>query len=269
MKKAAILLFTVFSILISLFPLSHSSHAASSTGYGRVLTDGVIFYRDNTLSTDSALFTLTKSYYVFIHDINTTENYYTVEYQQSGGGYLSIIGFVKKTDLKVWDAPSQPYYPEITATVLNGTALYRRPSLASEPILFISKGSQTLKLYGSIFNAAENALYYYVIYYGFTEGYIPAAMLDVTAAPLHSDPMPTPTPTPTPLPSQTAPTQSTPPVISIPGESDSILQIILIAAICIPALIIVYLMFKPSKKANRSYRQYHYDDDDTEEEEDV
>lgn len=258
MKKIAAALITILSVLLPLFYAAPVCGAAVA-GYGRALNDGIVMYGDTSLTADSALFTLTKSYYVYIFDINTADSYYTVEYQQNFGGYQNITGFIKKSDIKVWQAPNAPYYPDISATVANSTNLYRRPDSSSDNLVFIPKGSQVLKLYGSLFNEEENALYYFVIYFGGRDGYIPAANLDITLPAMHADPMPTPTPTPTPSPANSMETQK--PLI-LPEGRDNLVQILLIAAICIPALIIVYLMFRPSKKSAKKYRQYYSEDDE-------
>ncbi len=262
MKKAAVLLAVTLLLCLQVFSCNNSVYAVPAAGYGRALKDGIVLYRDTTLSESAALFTLTKTYYVYIHDINTAENYYAVEYQQAANGYVNILGYVRKSDIKVWDSPNAPYYPDISATVINSTSLYTEPAL-SDTVMFIPKSSQVLKLYGSIFNEEENTLYYYVIMLGNRDGYIPAPMLDITLPAAHPDPMPTPTPTPTPTPSTSNPNGSgNPEGGDNTGGKDSLLQILLIAAICIPALIIVYLMFRPSKKPSRGFRQYYPDDEE-------
>jgi hypothetical protein len=261
-KMAFAALFALFSLSLNLHSFFTAS-AAPQSGYGRVLKDGVLLYRDTSFSESSALFSLTKSYYVYVLDVNTAENYYTVEYHTTGNGYVKLTDcFVKKTDLTVWNNPTPPYYPEISATLKSDTAIYPTPAISEDIVGYKFKNNQSFKLYGSIKNTAENSDYYFIMFYnpdvGWRNGYIPAANLDVTLPSPHSDPMPTPTPTPTPTPSVNSAQPSMPPISE---NKDSLIQILLIAAICIPALIIVYLMFRPSKKTGRNYKEY-YDDDD-------
>jgi hypothetical protein len=262
-RMAFAALFALFSLSLNLHPFFTVS-AAPQSGYGRVLKDGVLLYRDTSFSESSALFSLVKSYYVYIPDINTAENYYRVEYQTTENGYVKLTDcFVKKTDLTIWNNPTPPYYPEISATLKSDTAIYPAPAISEDIVGYKFRNNQPLKLYGSIKNTSENSDYYFIMFYnpdvGWRNGYIPAANLDVTLPSPHSDPMPTPTPTPTPTPSDSSSAQ---PSASPTSENkDSLVQILLITAICIPALIIVYLMFRPAKKTGRNYKEY-YDDDD-------
>ena len=263
MKRFSLVLFSILSLIFfAMTPFSSVKSLAQTPGIGRVLKDGVIIYLNPTLQDNDALFTLTKSYYVEIIDVNTTDDYYIVDYQKSENGYQGLIGYVKKTDITIWAAATVPYYPDISATAINNTFIYQEADASSQGKAVIK--NQSVKLYGSFYNEDEGVLYYFANFIN-NLGYIPAQMLNFTQPALHSDPMPTPTPTPTPVPTVKPPTNSADDLPPISGNKDSLLQIILISAICIPALIIVYLMFRPSKKIKRNYKKY-YDDDENDDE---
>lgn len=234
---------------------------AADNEYGRVLDDNVIFYSKNLSNEYTPLFCLAKSYYVLILDSTSSDEYYLCQCQDSTNNYKNIIGYVKKSDLTIWENPSSPYYPDITATVVNSTSLYDNPFDLNEKF-YIPQGNQ-YKVYGSLKNQ-DQELYYYIIIHNDLDGYIPAEMLDITAPVLHPDPMPTPTPTPTTQPTASPTINPSNNINNLENtdSKDSLLQILLISAICIPALIIVYLMFKPAKRVNHNYKNYYDDEDD-------
>jgi hypothetical protein len=256
MKKISALLFIVFALSAPFMRSSVARAYSPQPGYARILKDGVMLYKTSALNDNLIFFNLPRTYYIRIIDVNAEGECYEAEYQSNQNGYVNIVGFVRKSDVAIWQNSSQPLFPDISATALAFTYVYERPG-ASAVKVSISEG-QTIKLYGSV-NGEDDLLYYYVIRGGY-EGYVRADMLDINYPPPHPDPMPTPTPTPQPSPSVTA----TPAPAPQDGEngSENLVQILLISAICIPALIIVYLMFRPGKKIKRNYREYYDGEDD-------
>lgn len=263
MKKLIPFIF-VLSFIFSLY-LSLSSPAvrAQTTGYGRVLKDNVYIYKNPEMAEQDKIFTLTLSYYVFIIDTGVSGDYYEVQYQDTANGYYALTGFVKKDSVTLWNSPSAPYYPVISAVFLKSSYIYQLAGGTSQ-ILGMAVSGQNVKCYGSIYNESED-MYYYYLRSGTNFGYAAAQDLNVTLPAVHADPMPTPTPSPTqsPGPSQNNNPDTTKNPTGLFGGTgnDNTLQILLIAAICIPALIIVYLMFKPSKKTRYNFKKY-YDDGD-------
>ncbi|MDD4003219.1 MAG: hypothetical protein PHE12_03400, partial [Clostridia bacterium] len=259
MKKLsfAIILFC----LCALAPFAINARAlAPKAGFARVLEENVMLYRTPQLSEDKIFFTLPKTYYLKIIDLNVEGDCYQAEYQANENGYVNIIGYVKKEQVTVWDKqPGEPLYPEISAQALSYAPVYQNAAISEIKVNVFS--GQTVKLYGSVYNAEEDILYFYVLYANY-EGYVQASMFNITLPPNHSDPLPTPPPEDTPPPEETASPTNSPNPSGTQDDRDSLVQILLIAAICIPALIIVYLMFRPSKKTRRNYKDYYNSDED-------
>lgn len=237
--------------------LSVSAYA-QTTGYGRVLKEGVCLYRNPGLEQPDIMFTLTVSYYVFILDINTAANCYEVEYQDNSNGYVKIIGYVNKQDVSLAESPAAPYYPVIAGRLIKNSFVYQTAG-ANSQILVSAMLNQNVKCYGSLYNEAEEKFYYYVKL-GSEFGYIAGEAIDVTLPSQHPDPMPTAAPTAPPQNEATVKPITTGKQNFDLTKGDNTLQILLIAAICIPALIIVYLMFKPSKRSRRNYKRFYGED---------
>lgn len=269
-KTIQLPIIAIISLLIGLSvcirPMPHVSAAEGS--YARVLKDGAIFYLSRDNSPDSAVFELTNTYYIYITNLHLEGDYYPAEYYPtSDSGYSKLIGFVLKSDVTLWEEPpSAPYYPQIFAVAKSGAPLTNRPSLAekledgSDNYQLTLMYTQALVCYGKITNQAENKAYYYVIFgsqdSGTHMGYVPADKINVTLPEPHPDPLPKePEPPVTDIP--TDPNGSPSPKNPDTPAVDDKYQILLIVAICIPALFVVYLMFKPSGKK----RRYNYYDD--------
>ena len=258
-KRIPLLIFAFVVLLFALRPPA-PAFCEGKKVYGRVLKDEALLYKNDTLAEEDVYFNLPYSYYVVILSHDSEKGYYQVEYQDFADGYSKIIGYVKEDDLVIWEDPTEPIYPIIPATADASGHMYSRPDNSSQKLLLISH-DQKLKVYGSYYSEKDDLVYYYVIFSSQYAGYVPATILDIVNPGLHPDPIPTPPPTQPP---------QTPSPSAFPGGGndeepgqgdDSLLQIILIAAICVPALIVVYLMFKPSR---RKYNIRYYDEDDVE-----
>lgn len=262
MKKFIPLIFIImfsFSMFLSL----NTNALAQETGYGRVLKDNVYIYRNPEMLESDIIFTLTVSYYVYILDINATGSCYMVEYQETQNipnGYIKIIGYVDKQSVTLWNSPSAPLFPAISAKLIKSSYVYELADNTSKRLVSAII-NQNIKCYGSLYNEAEDRYYLYT-HFGEEYGYVSAEVLDVTLPITHSDPMPTPIPSITPAPSAAIKPESSANGIFGDTDKDNSLQILLIAAICVPAVVIVYLMFKPSKKSRRFKKYYDEDTDD-------
>lgn len=274
MKRAfsIILILIISGVFAASFSPQKVRALPGNSAYGRALKDGIILYSDKNTGSDYALFELTKTYYVYIVDKDTPGDFYAVEYQTTDNGYAKIYGYVKKTDIAIWtETVSTPLYPYIYAAVSTTSDLTHTPSSATytgsgqEPnTIGILHRNNQLICYGKIYNEAEDRYFYYVrrnVDQIAQTGYFAADNLSVTLPDAHPDPMPTPTPSPSPSlqPSSEGPGGGGGNIIS---GGDDTLQILLIAAICVPALIVVYLMFKPSKGRRGRYKRYYDDEDD-------
>lgn len=126
MKK---ILFAVIIFCLCASPFALRANAlAPKAGFARVLEDNVMLYRTPQLSEDKIFFTLPKTYYLKIIDLNAEGECYQAEYQANENGYANIIGYVKKDQVTVWDKqPTPPLYPEITALAINYTPVYEAP----------------------------------------------------------------------------------------------------------------------------------------------
>ncbi len=260
-KRIPLFIFAL-AVLLFVFHPAAPAYCEGNKVYGRVLKHDALLYKNDTLAEEDVYFNLPYSYYVVILSHDSEKGCYQVEYQDFAEGYSKVVGYVKEDDLVVWENPTEPLYANIPATAVSAGYLHAGPDSSSQKLLLISHG-QKLKIYGSYYSEKDDLVYYYVIFSSQYAGYVPATILDVTNPGLHPDPIPTPPPTQppqTPHPSSSPGGQNQEP--KPPQGDDSLLQIILIAAICVPALIVVYLMFKPSRRVKYNLR--YYDEDDAE-----
>ena len=229
---------------------------AETPMYGRALSDGVMLYKSPVEHADYALFTLPLSYYVTI--VGEEGVFYVVEYQNNSSGYTKIYGYIRKSDLDTENQnPSAPlYYQTSLSVIATSSFIYTRPDDTGDALATCLK-EQTLKYYGKVSSADKQNVYYYVKF-GSVLGYVPAVNCSAPADVLNPDPLPANEPEEPVQPSPSADSDAD-------GKKTDVLQIVLIAAITIAALIIVYAMFRPGRnKPAVSDKERYFDEDDDE-----
>lgn len=251
--KKLLLLPVLLTALLSLPTAAPESAYAYRAEYGqltvRILDDGVYLYRNALVSDENKMFLLTKSYYLIAYEIGDSL-FYEVEYQTAQDGYIPTMGYVLKSQVTVSEDTPDPIFPKITASAVTNEMVRSTPS-DSAPVLACTAAGQNLLIYG--FLTPENGIRYAFVRYGSKVGYIRAESLDIAAIEPHPNPLPVPNP-PEVDPGETEPSDEDPVTDpdSEPSDDtpvfDTKMQIILIVAIVIPALFIVYLMFRPARK---------------------
>jgi hypothetical protein len=264
MKKTIAFLLLALSAL-SVPPLSGGASAYAETpAYARILKDNVYLYKNSSLLEADIVCELYRTYYVVV--LGESGGAYEVEYFGEADGYTTLTGWASKEELTAWADPTLPLFPNIDAMASDNILLYKSAAKSSAANGTVLEG-QSVKCYGRVYNAAEGGYYFLVKIGAARIGYLQAEYLNVTYPEPHPDPLPAPpTASPEPPASLTPAPNATPPAAGCAfldgGENDTLLQIVLIAAICVPALLIVYLLFRPSKRGKRKYKNYNYYDDD-------
>lgn len=219
---------------------------APSAGYVRILEDGVAFYRNPSGQEEDLLFTLFKSYYLRVSE-SENEDYYLVEL---GSG---ILGFVKKSAVTPVDILPDPVYPELYADS-DYTLVLRTKPAADAPAEGYALSGQQLLLYG-LLTAEDGTQYAYVDLMGEKFGYVPVEKLNLPEIPLHPDPLPQPPEEE--LPDSSEPEGGSGTLNEDPPTIDGTMQLVLVLSILIPSVVVVILMFRPSKKVPKNYSKYY------------
>lgn len=269
MRKS--LLFAIIILLFCGFTLSpYMTVLAASQEYFTVESDNVIFIdtRNTETINDDKEFIVPKTYYLLKTGEQPSQSYYYVEYK-------GIKGKVKKDSLT---APrsleiEKPYYEDTLQinTSLSFVLIYSAPSnLSTLDYTFNRSNNPTFDFIGIMPDKDDTDKIWYYVSYTKDEanmtGYILSADTDKPnlAASI--------TPHPDSLKNSTSPSpsQSNKPSENDPNEpSNDLLRIILILGISVPAVIVVFLLFRPSRKSsyrNRPRPRDYYDDYDEYEE---
>lgn len=212
------------AIFAAVFTLSSAS--AAQTEYLLVGKD-VFFYSLDTFEEESKLFILPEDFYVEL--IAEEDGYFKVAYQASRGGYVKIIGYVKKENVFKEKAVA-PLYPKISLVALKNTTIYSEKSLKT-PISSVLS-SQSVCVYG----VTENQLVAFCAF-GKESGYIDLSAFEAFDPPTH--------PINTPKRQESSEIDEKPP--SEQTFSDELLpssiQTLLFIFIAIPVVILTFLLF--------------------------
>ena len=240
MKK----IFSVFCLIyLAIFLLPCNASALSGSWY-RVENESVVFFKQPIDSDNNKLFLLEKTYYIYA--ISATNGFLQAEIFDNLNGFVKICGYVKADQVaKCDDTPVLPYYPPEILTVNQSNAILKaQPDVNGEDICGAFNG-QNVCFYG---RSWKNSDWYYVKYKN-DFGYVQSRQLSPLLVAQHPTPIITPTPEPTPdqIVDQPQPDEET--KQNLPVEA------ILILLVCIPAIVIVLIMFLPQKKAPSRYVQ--------------
>lgn len=239
MKK----IFGVFLIICLLFlSLPHNASALSGCWY-RVERDDVAFFKQPTDSENQKLFLLEKTYYFYA--ISSVNGFLQAELFDNLNGFVKISGYVKASDVAKCDSqPVLPHYPTETLTVKQSNAVLKAQPDVNGDDIAVALNGQNVCFYG---RSCQNSDWYYVKYQN-DFGYVQSRQLSALLVATHPTPIVIPEPTP-PDDEQTIEKTDTPqqPTQSLPAEA------FLILLICIPAIVIVLLLFMPQKKVKQTY----------------
>ena len=252
LKKLIITVSLIFLILSSAY-VNHSTTALSAEKiyYARITTANVYLYRTASISTDysNLFFLLPQSYFVKLTGENN--NFFSVE-------YLDIVGFVLKSQVQcVNETPQRPYLSDITFSIAGNSNCRIRyePSTrlnSNSQIGLIPLNDNTPIYYGSIEGdeviTSRGTLWYYAKYtssQNAIHGYVYAALTGNLTTIIQN------TESVTYLDNVSLADDNTQGLqINLAQILSSTEQIIIIALMGIPAIILLYLLFKPSKSFN-------------------
>lgn len=235
--------FSVFCLIYLAILLLPCNASALSGNWYRVENESVVFFKQPVDSDNNKLFLLEKTYYIYA--ISTTNGFLQAEIFDNLNGFVKICGYVKADEVvKCTETPVLPYYPTEILTVNQSNAILKaQPDVNGEDIGVAFYG-QNVCFYG---RSWKNQSWYYVKYQN-DFGYVQSRQL----SPLLVAPHPTPVfvPEPGPSPDQIVEDEQ-------PEETKQSFPVeaILILLVCIPAIVIVLIMFLPQKKAPNRYVQ--------------
>ena len=239
MKK----IFGVFCLISLIFLFIPCQASATSGSWYRVEQDNVVFFKQPVESDNQKLFLLEKTYYIY--SIASTNGFLQAELFDNTNGFVKICGFVKLSDVVKCDSPPVlPYYPTEILTVNQSNAILKAQPTANGQDIAVALNGQTVCFYGKSCQSSE---WYYVKYQN-DFGYVQSRQLTTLLIATHPTPIPLPEP---PVDEEQliedqeerANEQSK----TFPAEA------ILILLVCIPAIIIVLLLFMPQKKVKQTY----------------
>lgn len=214
----------IIAILAAVFTLSSASTVQTEH---LLVGKDVFFYSLDTFEEESRLFILPEDFYVEL--IAEEDTYFKVAYQQSKGGYVKIIGYVKKENVTKEKAVA-PLYPTVKLSALKNTAIYADRSLKT-PISSVLS-SQSVCVYG----VTEDPLVAFCAF-GKESGYIDLSAFEEYSTPTH--------PINTPKRQESSKIDEKPPVEEAFSDEllPSSIQTLLFIFIAIPVVILTFLLF--------------------------
>jgi|GEM_PF-2801661 len=229
------------AILINIQLQSKIAMAAEEKAYLRIISENTPLYRTPVENgeIDNLYFMLPQTYFVELLD-EPTSNFYHVNYQ-------GVSGYVLKTNLqRVYATPQQPYPANITFQIegVANAIIRATPNKDTGAYLGIIPFNATgVEYLGSISGqqAMQNlgTIWYYARYISFEQG----ALVGYVYSPLTTQ-IPVITPNIEELP--VTPLYNADPII--PPELTNPSSWLLIALISIPAIFLLYMLFKPARK---------------------
>ena len=241
MKKLSLLLILVLLVSCIVLPTAY----ASETEYIKIENNNTIFYSDNY----EPLFYLTKDCYV--------------AYQELSGEYVKVKYFDKQGLVKASDVNPDVkvtglnyyYHNANDATTIVSTYLFSKPSITGATVICSIPQSTKVFPLGKYTDGTDT--YVYVSYSdGTNTMYGAISSSHLTWDGIITPPSNNQTPTQTPSGSIDNPNGGGNPSLN-PDDTktpeNNLVRILLIIGICVPVLIIVFLIFKPVKPSSNRY----------------
>lgn len=241
MKKLTVILLLVLLVSVFVVPTAF----ASSNEYIEIKKDDVVFYS----TYHDPLFLVPENCYVKVTGVSG--DYISVEYH-------NVKGLILDGDYTRTSQGTGFYHTAQNAVVSSQTFLYSKPQLGSVSTAILESGS---KLFPIGKYTSENVNYVYVSYTpeGGTTQYGAVLASAISWDGILTPPTNTSTPSTTPSTSGSMDTGAgnTNTNSNLNPEAkdpeNNLVRVLLIIGICVPALIIVYLIFKPVKPSSNRY----------------
>ncbi len=259
-KKTTVFLISIFLVAVLLLPKSKPSYvcAVSQVYYAQIVSSNVKLYRSTNGSEEvsNIFFVIPQTYFVEISSCENS-NFFTAR-------YLDKTGYVKKSEVKcVKGVPQTPFAnASFRVFIPGGTALRSSPSQSEglntiETLPFLETN---LRYYGTIDGeeaiSHKSSTWFYCKYIrngSEVFGYVYGAFCDLlTTIPSNTELLEE-----IEEPDFTVPTQAPANQVEESGLSSlpSTTQIIIIVAVCLPCVVIIYLLFKPTKITARALEE--------------
>lgn len=236
------ILATIFSLLFSFSPLPLTS--TSEEIYARITNSETYFY--SSPNDEAKFFLLPNSYFVLLLE-DAGENYYRAQ-------YMDVLGYVKKEEVTpIVGTPQNPYADKSSFRVfsLNGLNLRSSPD-SSSPFNIVTAVpylERNLIFYGQIEGETaiedKSSTWYYCKYLSGTQsysGYLYSVFCDLLTPITINNEVFEAREEP-PFLDQTSTTEDPPEGFSLTTP----VQIIIAVAVSLPCIILIYLLFKPTK----------------------
>lgn len=240
---------TVFSGLFRPFTVFAADNSAPKYEYARILTENTVFYADPNCSI--AKFYLPYGYFVKVLSVN--EDSVRVLYMDDNAEIPAREGYIKTSCLHPYAGEVSNPYPSVTLTLSFDEVLFADSKLSTPKAVLSSNVKAAF--YGE--TIVEGEKYYYVYAKGYV-GYVRKSAFLNAEIPAH--PLPIKQNTDQNRSSdadENSQKQTTPYAFGF----DSTVKTVIIIAVSLVALSVVYLLFKPSSKANYAATKKDSDDD--------
>lgn len=245
-----LLIFFIISFFQSTANINSCFAETKETYFAKVLASNVKLYRSTNGSEDvtNIFFVIPQSYFVEI-SYCSNENYYNARYQD-------ITGYVKKQEVKcISGIPDTPFATASFRVFIPGGIDLRSSPSQSEGLNSVTKINfleTNLKYYGSIDGeeaiSYKSTTWYFCKYIRGEEeifGYVYSAYCDLlTSIPVNTEVVEYIEEPSFSINTSTNPSQE--PIDAI-NSLPTTTQIIIIVAVCLPCVVIIYLLFKPTK----------------------
>ncbi len=252
MKRLFTTVLAATFFLIGFAPLAYKTCLAENY-YGRAETSTVGFYASET--DELPMFYIPLGYYVYI--TGETDDFYYCEYAKSESSYTKKYGFLKKDEIYIDEDMTLPLFPEITITAIKDSYLYSKPNKATT-LSSITAG-QSAYFYG-LYQDGDTTLYYVKISGDF--GYVETSGFEQLVIPTHPKQLSDDTVgvvLATESPDEEIFQQDeAEEIVSLDTETSDFkitfdLQIAMILCVAVPALAIIFFVFKPQSDEVTKY----------------
>ncbi len=222
------MLIIILLIILYAFPNSVCAQATTDTMEYAIIETNCVLFSDENLT--NAVSSLPESYFVTI--IDEYEDYYHVT-------YADLSGFIKKSTVsRVNYTPRYKYGSGKLSLINDGGIINVRssPNHTDNNVTAKLTDGTVINYYGSVQGSTQNEIignkWYAVILPEGKIGYVYSMYANAASIPQN-------TIEPEPIPES--------PSVSLVVDADEKSQYFLIAAMCIPVIILMYLLFKPRR----------------------